>query len=56
MEMVMKSMETTMESMEMTLVALPHPGRLLEQKLLSPKIVGGCGRAAELFLEKCRLI
>jgi hypothetical protein len=41
MEMVVKSMETAveaMESMEMALGALPHPGRVPEQRLLSPKI------------------
>jgi hypothetical protein len=41
MEMVVKSMETaveSMESMEMALGALPHPGRVPEQRLLSPEI------------------
>jgi hypothetical protein len=44
-EMAVKSMETVveaMESMEMASGALPHPGRVLEQRLLSPKI--GLGR------------
>jgi hypothetical protein len=42
MEMAVKSMETAveaMESMEMAPGALPHPGRVPEQRLLSPKIV-----------------
>jgi hypothetical protein len=41
MEMAMKSMETAMEameSMEMAPGALPHLGRVPEQRLLSPKI------------------
>jgi hypothetical protein len=41
MEMAVKSMETAMEatvSMEMAPGALPHPGRVPEQKLLSPEI------------------
>jgi hypothetical protein len=41
MEMAVKSMETAvevMESMEMALGALPYPGRVPEQRLLSPKI------------------
>jgi hypothetical protein len=41
MEMVVKSMETVveaMESMEMAPGALPHPGRVPEQRLLSPEI------------------
>jgi hypothetical protein len=41
MEMVVKSMETAVEaieSMEMAPGALPCPGRVPEQRLLSPKI------------------
>jgi hypothetical protein len=41
MEMAVKSMETAvtvMESMEMALGALPCPGRVLEQRLLSLEI------------------
>jgi hypothetical protein len=41
MEMAVKSMETVveaMESMEMAPGALPHPGRVPEQRLLSPEI------------------
>jgi hypothetical protein len=40
MEMAIKSMETAMEameSMEMALGELPRPGRVLEQRLLSPE-------------------
>jgi hypothetical protein len=41
MEMAVKSMEMaveSMESMEMAPGALPHPGRVPEQRLLSPEI------------------
>jgi hypothetical protein len=41
MQMAVKSMETAveaMESMEMAPGALPHPGKVPEQRLLSPKI------------------
>jgi hypothetical protein len=41
MEMAVKSMEMaveSMESMKMALRALPHPGRVSEQRLLSPEI------------------
>jgi hypothetical protein len=41
MEMAMKSMETAvdaMESMEMAPGALPRPGRVPEQRVLSPEI------------------
>jgi hypothetical protein len=41
MEIAVNSMETaveTMESMEMTPRALPRPGRVPEQRVLSPKI------------------
>jgi hypothetical protein len=33
-----KSMEMVVESMEMAPGAIPHPGRVLEQRLLSPEI------------------
>jgi hypothetical protein len=41
MEMVVKSIETAvevMESMEMALGALPRPGRVPKQRLMSPEI------------------
>jgi hypothetical protein len=38
MEMAVKSMETAVEAMEMALGALPRPGRVPEQRLLSPEI------------------
>jgi hypothetical protein len=41
MEMAVKSMEMaveSMESMKMALRALPRPGRVSEQRLLSPEI------------------
>jgi hypothetical protein len=59
MEIVVKSMETVveaMESMEMAPGALPHPSRVLEQRLLSPKLVFNGGGAAEIFWEKRRSI
>jgi hypothetical protein len=58
-EMAVKSMETAVEamaSMEMALGALPHLGRVPEQRLLSPKFDGGGGGAAGLLLENYRLI
>jgi hypothetical protein len=38
MEMAVKSMEMAVESMEMAPGALPYPGRVSEQRLLSPEI------------------
>jgi hypothetical protein len=38
MEMAVKSMKTVVESMEMAPGALPCPGRVPEQRLLSPEI------------------
>jgi hypothetical protein len=38
MEMAVKSMETAVESMEMAPGALPRPGRVPEQRLLSPEV------------------
>jgi hypothetical protein len=35
--------------MEMAPGALPHPGKVPKQRLLSSKIIGGGGGAAELF-------
>jgi hypothetical protein len=55
MEMAVKSMETAveaMESMEMAPGALPHPGRVPEQRPLSPEFVFDGGGAVELFLGK----
>jgi hypothetical protein len=55
MEMVVESMEMVVESMEMAPGAIPHPGRVPEQGLLSPK---SCLRqrqhsgAVEIYLEK----
>jgi hypothetical protein len=37
MEMAVKSMETVVEAMEMAPGALPRPGRVPEQRLLSPE-------------------
>jgi hypothetical protein len=42
----------SMESMEMALGAIPHPSRVLEQRLLSPKLVFDGGGAAELYQRK----
>jgi hypothetical protein len=55
MEMAMKSMEMvveSMESIEMAPGALPCPGRVLEQRLLSPKIGLRWRRCCETFLGK----
>jgi hypothetical protein len=38
MEMAVKSMEMAVESMEMAPRELPRPGRVPEQRLLSPEI------------------
>jgi hypothetical protein len=38
MEMAVKSMETAVEAIEMALGALLRPGRVPEQRLLSPEI------------------
>jgi hypothetical protein len=38
MEMTVKSMEMAVDSMEMAPGALPRPGRVPEQRLLSPEI------------------
>jgi hypothetical protein len=55
MEMAMKSMEIAvevMESMEMAPGALPHPGRVPEQRLLSPEISLRWRRRCGTFLGK----
>jgi hypothetical protein len=44
------------ESMEMAPGAIPHPSRVPKQRLLSSELVFDGGGAAELYLEKCRLI
>jgi hypothetical protein len=59
MEMAVKSMEMTveaMELMEMAPRALPYPGKVPEQRLLFPKLVFDGSGAAELYWEKHRLI
>jgi hypothetical protein len=59
MEMAMKSMEMAveaMESMEMAPGALPHPGKVLEQRFLSPEIGLRWQRHYGTFLKKRRLI
>jgi hypothetical protein len=38
MEMAVKSMEMVVGLMDMAPGAIPHPGRVLEQRLLSPEI------------------
>jgi hypothetical protein len=44
-------MKMVVESMEMAPGAIPHPGRVPEQRLLSPKLVFDGGSAAELFVD-----
>src|SRR4051794_30313634 len=44
-------MKMVVESMEMTPGALPHPGRVPEHRLLSPKSCFGDDAAAELFVD-----
>jgi hypothetical protein len=59
MEMAVKSMEIVVEamaSMEMAPGALSRPGRVPNRDFCPPKFIGGGGGAAELFLEKHRLI
>jgi hypothetical protein len=48
-------MKMAVESMETASGAIPHSGRVPEQRLLSPEIGLG-GGAAELYLGKRRLI
>jgi hypothetical protein len=52
MEMAVKSMEMAVESMEMAAGALPHPDRVPEQRLLSPKIGLRWRRRCGTFLGK----
>jgi hypothetical protein len=57
MEMAVRSMETAETAMETDgdgFGALPRPGRVPEQRFLSPKFIVGGGGAAELFWEKRR--
>ena len=42
-------MEMAVKSMAMTPGALPHPGRVPEQRLLSPESCGGDGGGVETF-------
>jgi hypothetical protein len=59
MKMAVKSMEMaveSMESMEMAPGALPRPGRVLEQKILSLEIGPRRQRRCGNFLGKHRLI
>jgi hypothetical protein len=59
MEMAVKFMETAveaMESMETAPGALPRPGSVPEQRLLSPKLVFNSDSATELYWEKRQLI
>jgi hypothetical protein len=50
-------MEMAVDSMEMAPGAIPRPGRVPKQRLLSPKLVfDGGGGAVELFLGKRLLI
>jgi hypothetical protein len=59
MEMAVKSMEMavdSMESMEMAPGALPRPGRVPKQRLLSPEIGLQRRRRCGTFLGKHRLI
>jgi hypothetical protein len=57
--MAVKSMETVEEataSMEMALGALPHPGSVPEQRLLSPEIYLRWQRCCRTVLEKMPII
>jgi hypothetical protein len=59
MEMVVKSMETAMQAielMEMAPGALPHPGKVSEQRLLSPEIGLRRQRRCGTFTGKRQLI
>jgi hypothetical protein len=49
-------MEMAVESMEMAPGEIPRPGRVPEQRLLSPEIGLLGGGATELYLGKRRLI
>jgi hypothetical protein len=52
----METVVEAMESMEMAPRALPHPSRVQERRLLSPKLVFNGNGAVELFWEKHRTI
>jgi hypothetical protein len=57
--MAVKSMETVVEamtSMEMALEALPDPGRVPEQRLLSPEICLGRRRCCGTVLGKTPIV
>jgi hypothetical protein len=59
MEMAVKSMEMVVEataSMEMALGALPRPGRVPEQRLLSPEIHQWRGRSCRTSSGKLRIV
>jgi hypothetical protein len=45
-------MKMVVESMEMAPGAIPHPGRVPEQRLLTPKLVFDGGGAVELFMDR----
>jgi hypothetical protein len=49
-------MEMMVVSMEMTPGAIPHPGKVPEQRLLSSKLVFDGGGTAELFVDGCRFL
>jgi hypothetical protein len=58
-EMAVKSMETAEEataSMEMAPGALPHPGRVPEQRVLSPKICLQWWRRCGTLLGKMQIV
>jgi hypothetical protein len=55
MEMAVRSMETAETSMEMAPGHFPVPAGYRNRDFYPPKLVGGGGGAAELFLEICRL-
>jgi hypothetical protein len=52
MDMVVKSMEMVVEAMEMALGALPHPGKVPKQRLLSPEICRWRGRSCRTLSRK----
>jgi hypothetical protein len=47
------AMKMAVESMEMAPGAIPSPGRVPEQRLLSLNFVFDGGGAAELFMDGC---
>jgi hypothetical protein len=52
MEMVVKSMETAVEAIEMALGHFPVPAGCRNREFCSPKLVFDGGAAAELYWEK----